>query len=503
MGEEAATSLDISLESLRRAVLVYRTKIHLQPLPLFDLNGLAEYLAKAPSYLRWSFISLCWSFESTGHDLDSYAKASRQTVMELACEGTATFDIIKSLCLLAMRDMAAGDERRAWMTIGTATRLQAFHGGIHADEEEHSRCYWSLFLLERASCSHPWGLKDITSSPQHPASPSWPSPTPLNDNSDGVICLPAVDEGVEDLGIISYCITLVSIWGDVNSYLQQVRSGRALKPWLSDSGYAQLSLSTFECDSKMALKHSLRNAYLQDRPPSDFVEYREYWTSWILMQLTLHAIPAILNHPFIHFIVTKDQNHNPQSRLFLKQATDQALFHSGWIAKLLSIVVNFQLDITNPLIGDLVAAVATVCWMFQFAQDTGVATQAKKDLEVCDQFLARLSSIWPHIAQKQKLLRELEVKVENSRSEGTGEVATITFKATILWSILHSSIAPFSTTSREEEASVCLNIHSIPPLTEEHGVMNNVAHSELLPRDQSWGFDLFDEDFFQFTHNID
>jgi hypothetical protein len=97
---------------LEYAVNVYRTKLHLQPLPLFGLEGLSDRLAESSPFLRWSFLALCLNLSppvlSAGQEPDAgqrYSRMSHQTVVRLASEGTATLEVLESLCLLALSDM--------------------------------------------------------------------------------------------------------------------------------------------------------------------------------------------------------------------------------------------------------------------------------------------------------------------------------------------------------------------------------------------------------------
>jgi hypothetical protein len=120
------------------------------------------------------------------------------------------------------------------------------------------------------------------------------------------------------------------------------------------------------------------------------------------MQIGCHATQAILNHPFIHLVATRPpgSTRTLKPTLFLQQTVDQAIFHSGWVARLLRIMDDFRFELTNPVIGHMVAATATVFWLFQFVRDTKVSMRAKEDLEKCESFLERMALQWPHIAQK-------------------------------------------------------------------------------------------------------
>ncbi|KAL2107130.1 hypothetical protein VUR80DRAFT_5657 [Thermomyces stellatus] len=106
------TSTDPPPEVLNHAIDVYRTMIHLQPLPLFRLRDLSHHLASSPRFLLHSFLALTLSFRShtAYHDrqaevAESYARSGQDTVRKLAFQGVSTLEVIQSLCLLALRDI--------------------------------------------------------------------------------------------------------------------------------------------------------------------------------------------------------------------------------------------------------------------------------------------------------------------------------------------------------------------------------------------------------------
>lgn len=85
---------------------------------------------------------------------------------------------------------------------------------------------------------------------------------------------------------------------------------------------------------------------------------------------------------------------------YLQQTVDAALYNSSWVARLLRIFDSLPFEIIDPLLGHLVAGTATVLWFFQFTRDSKISLKAKDDLDKCERFLERLSTIWPHLAQK-------------------------------------------------------------------------------------------------------
>lgn len=165
-----------------------------------------------------------------------------------------------------------------------------------------------------------------------------------------------------------------------------------------------LCAQLFEHESKLSHKHLLRNVHFTKRQAAEISTQREYWVPWVLMQVISHAAPAILNHPFIHLVAMRGKPKSPQSRLFLQQTVDLALYHSAWVFRFLRYCEKQQFEVCDPLIGQMVAVVATVPWLFQHASDPEVSQRAKDDLNWCKSFLGMLSTLWPHISQKVGLL---------------------------------------------------------------------------------------------------
>lgn len=244
-------------------------------------------------------------------------------------------------------------------------------------------------------------ISEDSNETEFPTSAPLPPPLAIAGNDD---CPPDLynnsEDMVGDLGICEYSIKMVSIWGSLSSYLHQVRLGKAELAWSPGSEHSRLIAKVYEHESHLPHKHLVRNVHFSKRPPDELFEQREYWAPWMVMQVISHSAPAILNHPFIHVVAMRDGSTSPQSRFFLQQIVDLAIFHSGWVFRLLRTCEELQFEITDPLIGHIVAATATIPWLFQFASDLTVAQTAKEDLAWCKTFLKHMSLTWPHISQK-------------------------------------------------------------------------------------------------------
>lgn len=90
----------------------YGTTVHLQPLPLFDLDNLTAKLGSSPRYLVHSFLALMLEFSShrfyhgkQEQAASYYTGSAVATTQQLASEGKPRVELIQALCMLSFRDI--------------------------------------------------------------------------------------------------------------------------------------------------------------------------------------------------------------------------------------------------------------------------------------------------------------------------------------------------------------------------------------------------------------
>ncbi|OQV05766.1 Fungal Zn2-Cys6 binuclear cluster domain-containing protein [Cladophialophora immunda] len=497
---------------------IYRKKIHLQPLPLLNPEDLRTIIDNSPQYLRWSFLALTVSFSN--HDfykgksseaIKLYSRSAADTVMKLAAGGNSRVDILQSLCLLAFKDIKAHKLTRAWMTIGTTSRLASLRqsapdpGSDEGDQQDAAlKCFWSIFILEKTFPACISRLPSISvATLNYPLSAPLPTPHPTTRNESQPPYFSS-EETIKDFGINAYWLDKISLWGDVAVYLHEVRAGKVETPWSSQSTYARLIMKMHECEAKLPQQHLLRNVSLSRRSHSEIAEQDGYWRPWAAMEIISHAAPAILNHPFLHIVAMRSNQGVPQSRLFLQQTVDQALFHAGWVFRLIHICEDLEQH--DPLIGHLVAATATIPLFFQFAKDQKVAQKAKQDLAKGDEYLSRMSGEWPHIAQKLEILRNMQ-SIAKRAPETTDGSTIVTFPPLMLWELLDpqlllvtqdASTSPQLTSQAGGlgDASIGITTHFTHPLVEEKDQGEWPESAENLPM----SFNAFSPRFQEFEH---
>ncbi|KAF5630021.1 hypothetical protein F52700_7378 [Fusarium sp. NRRL 52700] len=414
--------------------------MHLQPLPLFDLATLKERLRNAPTYFVYSFVALMLEFTTHEYFRNQHAEASSYysrsaatTVQQLAVEGKHHAEIVQALL---------SDLPRAWMSIGTATRLDSVRklwksSSIPNQESaEENRCYWSIHMIEAIFFPHMPRVPTHDQTRKHPPSVEPPPPIPLDANDFNA---PDFDNAVgssDDLGINTHAGRMIAVWSQVACHLHEIRRGEVEIPWLPESTYSKLNLALFEYEAQFNQRHLMRSLFPFKRTSDEIQAYREYWDPWLTTHLVLHACLALLNHPFIHLVALRRNKGMSQSRLFLQQVVDQALFHSGWVFWLVGIFEDLNIEISNPLIGLAVAATSTIPWLYQFVKNVKVAHKASQNLAKGQRLLQRLSKTWPCMSHKLESLQRLQSLVIGKSPEAGAADTTINFPPSMIWELL-------------------------------------------------------------------
>ncbi|KAI1052476.1 hypothetical protein LB507_007599 [Fusarium sp. FIESC RH6] len=462
INDEPWSSSTPSPTSLDNAVEEYRRRLYFQPLPLFNPEGLRERIEKFPLFLQWIFLALALSNlpydASSAKEADlihSHARAARDTVLELAMRGTAQLEISQALCLLALGDILEGRPALALMTIGAASRLELVRGAGYSESASNPqgdaslRCYWSVFILEKGFAPRFTLLSQTHAKPEYPRSAREPSPPAYLGDEEYAPDLESIRDDLRtDPGITSHAVRAVSFCGDVISYLHALHIGKADNPADTNSNFYQLTNTLYDLESRLGHIHFVRNVGFSERTPEEFERHREYWAPWLLFQITAHATQALLNHPFIHLVTLRRANRPSQPRLFLQQTVDQAMFHSAWVTRLVQTCMDRGLMVYDPLIGDMVAATATIPWLFQYARDTKVSETSKENYRKCIDFLETMPDPSSRNIQKRELLHQLQTMSSQAHDNNM-----ISFQPSKIWQLIDSDIMDAVAPSGDQGAS--------------------------------------------------
>lgn len=350
------------------------------------------------------------------------------------------------------------DLSKAWMSIGIATRLESvrnlWESNLIPNNEsaEENKCYWSIHTIEAVFFPHMPGAPAHDPNRKYPHSVEPPPPIPLDAYDFNA---PDFDNALgssDELGINTHAGRMIAVWSQVACHLHEIRRGEVQIPWMPESTYSKLNLSLFEYEAQFNQRHLMRSLFPFKRTSDEIQAYREYWNPWLTTHLVLHASLALLNHPFIHLVALRRNKGMSQSRLFLQQVVDQALFHSGWVFWLVGIFEDLNIEIYNPLIGLAVAATSTIPWLYQFVKNAKVACKASQNLAKGQRLLQRLSKTWPCMSQKvssstanlmftnrkQQLesLQRLQSLIIGKSPEAGAADTTINFPPSMIWELL-------------------------------------------------------------------
>lgn len=268
---------------------------------------------------------------------------------------------------------------------------------ISIAEEDRSRCCWSIFILEKVFFLGPSILQldappmVYTRSPPSPLKP--PAPEILGTS------LSTLGSATKDLGILTYCLQLTSIWGDIAGYMRQIRLGQGEEPWLASSKYHKLAAQFYKFESSLAQEHRFKNVGFDVRSCAEISQHKDYWTSWILLQVTFHTGHALLNHPLFHIATPERTTPSFRPPTFLQRVVDEALLHSGWTVRLIRMADNLGHQVNDPFIIHQVITTATVHWVFAFASDDAVAGRACLEFDRCRQFVGEILGKWPQFSR--------------------------------------------------------------------------------------------------------
>ncbi|GME22748.1 C6 transcription [Neofusicoccum parvum] len=168
-----------------------------------------------------------------------------------------------------------------------------------------------------------------------------------------------------------------------------------------------------EFESHMPYKHRFRPAKFAERPTEELEKQRDYWCPWLFSQVIYHTIMCLLNHPLILSLRLRNFRVSIPE-IFLQHTADLIASHTDWVIHFMDILEEKSFRVTDPFIGNCVAVVATIYLQQSFADDAGIRNEKRNNFLKCLNFVRKLGSHWPHIAQISSKLQHFEATVSAS-----------------------------------------------------------------------------------------
>lgn len=263
---------------------------------------------------------------------------------------------------------------------------------LETERDERKLCYVSLVMLKNLQGSpHPPGDSlDLLAEASEIISPL--GATTFNKG----IARGNSGDSKPDIGINSTSVYSSELWALACNYAASHVGVDAHPPWSPNSDYTMINFRHCEHESLMPLRFRLHASRFQDHPPAELQAHRDYWSPWLFFQTVWHAVPCLLNHPFLLSMRLRNFRRTmPQS--FLRNSFEQLTFHSGWVVHFLELIETKNFEVSDPIIGQCVAIVATIYLQHSFVEDQAFNRKAQTGYEKCLRFLRNMSHRWPHI----------------------------------------------------------------------------------------------------------
>jgi len=201
--------------------------------------------------------------------------------------------------------------------------------------------------------------------------------------------------GNQNGGIWAYMVQLSTLWKEVRTYMAQCAQTQSEPPWSVNSGYAVIGAHLMDLETKLPTFHRYDSVRFPDRSREELQHNRTYWSPWLYLQFTYHAVHSMLNHPFLYSSKPRQSSQPAVPNTFWKTSSELALIHTTWIVRLVDMVSDKAYQVSDPFIGHCVAIAATIQIYFCGVPARRDRDAAQVKLETCLRFLGELGQLWP------------------------------------------------------------------------------------------------------------
>ena len=250
--------------------------------------------------------------------------------------------------------------------------------------ERKKRLFWSLQLLEQ-SYGRQNGLLSVPTETWRPSTNGYrmePDPKAPPFPRDDLGCSTATEPGIWNT-----TVHLGWVWSQVRKYVFDCSRNILKEPWRHDSTYARVLSDFMEIENRIPMCHRYDTVKFYERKVDELKMNRDYWAPWLKEQFTYHAIPTVLNHPFLYIVGAQ---HNPNLAIpntFWRRSSELALIHSTWIVRMIDMVVDKQVLLADPFFGHVAAIAATVHLYYCCAAAARLKHKSNTDFAKCRRFL--------------------------------------------------------------------------------------------------------------------
>lgn len=352
----------------------------------------------------------------------TYNDAARSMILLQVANSTVDLATLQALCLLAFSNLVCGDLQLASFHIALVGNLLQFSGlDTHMSPERtpflecQRRLFWSVQTV-RVLCGHPIKIPstyDIKAPCFVAPQETWRRKAHTSEQAPLLPLDLQNDSGERSMSIWLHMVRSASLWGLVRVYVWRCCHGQTRAPWQPDSDYTAINAQLFDMECAFPTSFRYDSANFVERPLDELLKHRDFWLPWMKIQVTYHTIHSVLNHPFLYS--PRVSRPRPGPNAFWKTSTDQALLHSTWIARLISMCQKKGLPLSDPFFGYSAAVAITLHLYWSRVADQSIRAAAEKYIAVCRSFIGSLAARWPVCRNMEKDVDKL-IQLSSARA---------------------------------------------------------------------------------------
>lgn len=202
-----------------------------------------------------------------------------------------------------------------------------------------------------------------------------------------------------DLGISAYVIQLSEVWQKAARFAHRRGKNNSLPAWSAQSEYSQITAELMELETRLPYKYRFRPARFGDQDSQELHSHRDFWASWVLLQMLYHAILCLINHPLLLSLRLRSFRVTMVPEVFLQHTADLTATHTDWIVHLLDVSKRKDFELFDPFLAHCVAIAATIYLQQSYSDDPNVKIIKQEQFRKCLSFIRGLGPTWPYINQ--------------------------------------------------------------------------------------------------------
>jgi hypothetical protein len=260
--------------------------------------------------------------------------------------------------------------------------------------EERRRCFWSIAIMENM-----FNLQTLTLGAKSITYHASFKPVSPNATSKGELVSPSSQNIVADgpvPGIIINTLPMFDIFKKAAKYVTDTKNGALpYPPWQQQSDYAAIQAELLELESNFYPEYRFDRTKMTQHSKEAIEQNWAFWSGWLVNQFMYHTIHMLLNHPFLISLRIAAAGRCP--RTFSQSSSDQVVVHSNWIIRLLDLLEEKEVNVSDPFLAYCISVANTVFIHYRSTEIQSLRQNAEKGLFKGRQELGELSSLLKNV----------------------------------------------------------------------------------------------------------